>query len=54
MNQFLQGKKSYFVAAASIAYGVIGFLLGHLDANQATQFVFGGSGLAALRAGMKK
>lgn len=51
--QFLQGKKSYLIGAATFVYGLLGFLLGEMDINQAAQFVLGGAGLAALRAGMK-
>lgn len=50
----LQGKKSYIVAAATVLYGVLGLVLGHLTPDQAMQLILGGSGLAALRAGIAK
>lgn len=53
MIGILKGKKSYIVAGAAICYGILGYLLGQMNFDQAVQFALGGSGLAALRAGIK-
>lgn len=50
----LEGKKTYLIAAATILYGALGLALGHLNVDQAAELILGGSGLAALRAGLAK
>jgi hypothetical protein len=54
MKELLEGKKAYIIGAATAVYGLLGFFLGHLDVNQAAEFILGGSGLAALRAGIAR
>jgi hypothetical protein len=50
----LQGKKTYIVAAALIAYAIFGVYTGQLSQDQAVQVVLNGLGLSALRAGISK
>lgn len=53
MFQFLQGSKTYLVAAAVIAYEVLGYVLGH-NASFDVSRVLEALGLATLRAGIGK
>lgn len=48
----LRGAKSYIVAAATVIYGGVELWSGAMTVDQAMAFIFGGSGLAALRHGM--
>lgn len=51
--EILKGKKTYLIGAATALYGLLGYFLGHMEANQAAEFIFVGSGLSALRAGIR-
>ena len=48
--KFLQGKKTYLVAAGMLAYAILGYLLYGTPIN--VQNVLNALGLAALRAGV--
>lgn len=50
----LQGRKTYVVALALIAYAVFGVYTGQLSQDQAITLVLNGLGLGALRAGVSK
>lgn len=50
----LQGKKTYIVALAIVAYAVFGVYTGQLSQDQAVTLVLNGLGLGALRAGVSK
>ena len=50
---FLKGRKTYLVAAALIAYEVLGYLLGKTPGID-VKTILEGLGLAALRAGVAK
>lgn len=50
----LQGKKTYIVALALIAYAVLGVYTGQLSQSDAVALVLNGLGLGALRAGISK
>ncbi|HTM09560.1 MAG TPA: hypothetical protein VL754_14340 [Verrucomicrobiae bacterium] len=54
MFEALAGKKTYIVAAATIAYALLGYYTGNLDFNQAVNAALNGAGLAALRAGVAR
>lgn len=49
---FLKGKKTYFIMLATIAYAGTGWLTGNLTQTEALAFIFGASGLGALRHGV--
>lgn len=49
-----QGKKTYIVALALIAYAVLGVYTGQLSQSDAVALVLNGLGLGALRAGISK
>ncbi len=48
MNLFI-GKKSYFVAVATVVYAVSGVFLGHVGMDEAIELVLASSALASLR-----
>lgn len=48
----LQGKKTYLIAAATVVYGVAGFLAGIHGADTAVDLILQGLGFGALRAGV--
>jgi hypothetical protein len=50
----LQGKKSYIVACAIVAYALLGVYTGQLTQQEAVVLVFNGLGLGALRASISK
>jgi hypothetical protein len=54
MTETLTGKKTYIVAAATIAYAVLGYYTGNLDFNRAVEVALNAAGLAALRAGVAR
>jgi hypothetical protein len=54
MFETVSGKKTYIVAAATIAYALLGYYTGNLDFNRAVEVVLNGAGLAALRAGVAR
>src|SRR5581483_7857599 len=54
MPEALSGKRTYIIAAATIAYAVLGYYTGNLDFNRAVEIVLNGAGLAALRAGVAR
>lgn len=54
MLEFLMGKKTYLVSAAMLCYAAGGWVLGHLDANAASELALQALGLSALRAGVAK
>lgn len=51
---WFDGKKTYILGALTVIYGVLGLSLGHLDQNQAVQFILTGLGMISLRVGVKK
>ena len=51
--KLLQGKKTYLIALAMVAYEVIGYLLGK-NPTLDVKAILEGLGLAALRAGVSK
>jgi hypothetical protein len=54
MKDFLDGKKTYIVAALLIVFAVTGVLTGNLTADEAFVLVLNGLGLGALRSGISK
>lgn len=48
----LQGYKTHIIGGLTVVFGVIGLVLGHLEPTQAVEFILGGLGLSALRAGV--
>jgi hypothetical protein len=50
----LAGYKTYLVAAATVGYAVLGYMLGYLTQEQVIQLLPLGAGLAALRAAIAK
>ena len=52
MLQFLQGKKTYIVAGATILYAVVGMWSGSLDQNSGMAMIFGALGFGAVRHGI--
>ena len=54
MLKAIRGRKTYFVAVATMLYAIFGYWQGHMEFDQAMQMVLGGAGLGALRAGMAK
>jgi len=48
----MNGWKTYAVAAATAAYGIIGYALGYLDATTMVQFVMAALTAAGLRHGI--
>jgi hypothetical protein len=53
MINWLKGKKTYFLAAALVAYVAGGYFTGHMDAQTALGLLYGSSVIASLRAGIK-
>lgn len=49
---WINGKKTYIVAACIVVYAVTGFITGNLDLNAAFMVVANGLGLATLRHGI--
>ena len=54
MFEYISGYRTHLISAATVAFGIIGLLLGQLDSETAMQFILNGLGLSALRAGVKK
>ncbi len=54
MQSALSGVKTYLIAALMVGYGITGYLLGELEAADTARWLFEGSGLGALRAGVAK
>lgn len=52
MTKFLEGKKTYLVAGATVLYALLGVLLGFMDQMQATELVLAALGLSSLRSGI--
>ena len=48
----LQGKKTYIVGIAMIAYAIGGLIIGEMDANNSMQLLFTALGLMGLRHGI--
>lgn len=48
----LQGKKTYLVSAAMIAYAVLGVVLGYHGTDRAIELALTALGMGALRNGM--
>lgn len=46
---FLQGKKTYIVAVATVVFAVAGVIVGQLSIKEAIELVLGGGALASLR-----
>lgn len=53
MFEFLQGAKTYLVAAGMVVYALLGYLLGYTDSID-PKVILEALGLAALRAGISK
>lgn len=51
---FLDGKKTYVLAALAIVYAVAAVALGKLSGNEAVEVIFAALGGAALRHGISK
>ena len=51
---WLNGKKTYFIAAGMVAYAIFGLSTGMLDQQQATLILFNAAGMAGLRHGVSK
>lgn len=49
----LKGSKTYIVAVLTALYAILGFNLGHLDANTTVQLLLAAAGLAGLRGGIE-
>jgi hypothetical protein len=49
---YLKGKKTYFMSALSVAFGIMGGYTGWLDKPTAVEFIVAGLGLASLRNGI--
>lgn len=54
MLKFLDGNKSYIVAAAAVLYGVYMGVFGGMETMEAVNYVLGGGALGAVRSAMKK
>lgn len=52
--RWVNGKKTYFVAAGMVAYALFGLSTGLLDQEQAMMVLFNAAGLAGLRHGVSK
>lgn len=50
--ELLKGKKTYFLAALGALWALTGFLLGHLDAQTASEVLWASLTAAALRNGL--
>lgn len=50
----LKGYKTYFVACATVAFGILGLVTGQLPQDVALVVILNGLGLGALRDGMPK
>lgn len=50
--EFFQGKKSYLLGLAAIAYGIGGYFSGNLDPETAQQAIWAGLTAMAIRAGI--
>jgi hypothetical protein len=46
---YMQGKKTYTVAALTVLFGVLGWVLGFMPKEQAVEVILGGLGLGSLR-----
>lgn len=51
---WLQGKKTYFLVAAVIAYAAGGYFTGHLSAKDAIDLLFGSGFFATIRAAIDR
>ena len=49
---FLKGKKSYIIAAGTLAYAGYGFYSGHMTKDEAIKLAIGSGALATLRHGL--
>jgi hypothetical protein len=54
MIQWLQGKKTYLLGLAALAYAIGGYFSGHLDAQTAMDIIWASLTSMALRAGISK
>ena len=54
MKNFLDGKKTYIVAACLVIFAITGVVTGNLTFDQAFVIVMNGLGLGSLRAGINK
>ena len=50
---FLQGKKTYITAVATICYALGGAVAGYVDIQTAIMLILGALGLSGLRSGLK-
>ena len=50
---WLQGKKTYIIMGASIAWAVSSVILGKMEAQEAIGVILAALGMGGLRAGMK-
>ncbi len=54
VQQWLSGKKTYFLAALGFAWAVIGWAMGYIDSQYAMEVAWASVTAAALRAGVAK
>ncbi len=52
--QWLNGRKTYFVAGAMIVYAILGYSLGEINEQQASLIVFNALGFVGLRHSVEK
>lgn len=52
MIAYLEGKKTYIVAACGVLYAIFGFVTGHLDSNTAIDTIFAALAVMGLRDGI--
>lgn len=51
---FLQGKKTYFLAAALLSYAIGGYFSGHLTSEEALKLIYESGIAASIRAAITK
>ena len=52
--RLMSGRKTYFIAVATMLYAIFGYWQGHMDFDGAMKLILGGAGIGALRAGIAK
>ena len=50
----MNGKKTYIVAALTVGFGLLGWVLGAMEPAEAIQTILGGLAIAGLRHGVAK
>jgi hypothetical protein len=51
---WFSGRKTYILAGLTVAYGILGWCLGHLTQDQSIQVILTGLSVFSLRVGVKK